>query len=637
MSSALTPIMTTPQTAIGKGKVGDPPDPEEGKKAVLFKVALFFDGTMNNRTNSKLRLDMNAAIKDGSKKDLILDEDKKDMLSSYANYYSNVAILELLNLQRNRNIQEVSVYMEGIGTVDFKRVAGAIARDDKGQERKDAQGNSILATDADFSNDVIGGYAFGTGETGIVDRVTQGIRKAKVAIRKAYDKDKQYIEKITIDVIGFSRGAAAARHFVSRYQDFRGVWPQQSPPELVMNFVGLFETVSSYNEHDNVMLNAAKDVILGELFTKNVGQLKLAMGGVPKRIIHLTAQDEMRHNFSLTTIDSSLRVGGNKAFQVSMPGVHSDIGGGYVERDPDNKEMDPTKTYPKEPGRPAIRRLNRETRRMVNGEEKQKLVAAGWYTDDTNGTPDQFTPIDSSEYTRFQQREEAREATAKHDGRPFQRSSYMGEQYGSRYLSNEYQYVSLYLMRGMAHNDFKPGSHDVMKFQDLTGEDGVYDVPPDLVAVRDHFKDYIVKKGTDSTAANQLDFASIEQGKKTRNKYLHRSSVLLKDFKVSIKEKEESIKGLKTYAAYSRAPHDTRVVYSDMGRSAQGKPVKVPDLGEEAPKVDDTPAASAAPAAGEGPNGNGVSELNDAPAVTTAPIGAEVPEATGTFERNETP
>ena len=101
MPSGIDHAMNSPQTAIGKGTVGEPTPPPEGKNGLCFKVALFFDGTMNNRTNTKVRID---------KKDKILDDDQKDMLSSYANYYSNVAILELLNKQREPDCQVGSLH-----------------------------------------------------------------------------------------------------------------------------------------------------------------------------------------------------------------------------------------------------------------------------------------------------------------------------------------------------------------------------------------------------------------------------------------------------------------------------------------------------------------------------------------------
>ena len=48
--------MTSPQTAIGKGTVGEPAAAPAGKEGVAVRVAIFFDGTKNNRTNPAQRL-----------------------------------------------------------------------------------------------------------------------------------------------------------------------------------------------------------------------------------------------------------------------------------------------------------------------------------------------------------------------------------------------------------------------------------------------------------------------------------------------------------------------------------------------------------------------------------------------------
>ncbi|WP_223648588.1 hypothetical protein [Hymenobacter psoromatis] len=66
-------------------------------------------------------------------------------------------------------------------------------------------------------------------------------------------------------------------------------------------------------------------------------------------MVHLTAGNEYRQNFSLTDITSSLGVG----YELTLPGVHSDLGGGYAE-------------------------LEEETRHLP-WDERQQLVALGWY------------------------------------------------------------------------------------------------------------------------------------------------------------------------------------------------------------------------------------------------------------------
>jgi hypothetical protein len=88
----------------------------------------------------------------------------------------------------------------------------------------------------------------------------------------------------------------------------------------------------------------------GLSFGSSVSELGLALSGVPQQVVHLTAGDECRENFSLTDITSSIGVG----YELTLPGVHSDVGGGYGERED-------------------------ETRELHYGAHGQ-LIAEGWYT-----------------------------------------------------------------------------------------------------------------------------------------------------------------------------------------------------------------------------------------------------------------
>ena len=79
-----------------------------------------------------------------------------------------------------------------------------------------------------------------------------------------------------------------------------------------------------------------------------------------QEIVHLTAADEHRKNFSLTTIDSA----GGKGREIFLPGVHSDIGGSYREGASEDQDIYWTMD--------------------TNGKEKAQaestaLTHAGWY------------------------------------------------------------------------------------------------------------------------------------------------------------------------------------------------------------------------------------------------------------------
>ncbi|PKG41036.1 hypothetical protein CXF74_00015, partial [Psychromonas sp. Urea-02u-13] len=62
------------------------------------------------------------------------------------------------------------------------------------------------------------GYSMAIMDSGVPSRAQMGVQKALSTITglglKEFNPDKNYIEKITIDVFGFSRGAATARYAI---------------------------------------------------------------------------------------------------------------------------------------------------------------------------------------------------------------------------------------------------------------------------------------------------------------------------------------------------------------------------------------------------------------------------------------
>ena len=87
---------------------------------------------------------------------------------------------------------------------------------------------------------------------------------------------------------------------------------------IIIRFAGLFDTVSSYG----LCLSKEKDT---ELF--GLDAVRLA-----KNTLHLVAADEHRYFFPLVNIKSA---GFNEKV---FPGVHSDIGGSYVDGDDEFKK-----------------------------------------------------------------------------------------------------------------------------------------------------------------------------------------------------------------------------------------------------------------------------------------------------------
>lgn len=304
-----------PRTGMDRMVVGKPPG-RQNQTGVDVTIAVFFDGTGNNRNNVAQRhiVQQNKQEEDGIRRTNSfptygLKKDGSLTNSSYAAGYSNVSILERLNRKRITEQREISLYVEGIGTTD-----------DKGDDTP--------------------GSGFGKGKTGVVGKVERGVMLLAQRIDEILELDeKTYINQITIDVFGFSRGAAAARHFVSLVHDAKHpLAVRLGTPEakITIKFVGIFDTVSS--------------VGYGLGFGSNVKELGLALGSVPQKVVHLTAANEYRQNFSLTDITSSLGVG----YELTLPGVHSNIGGSYGEHE--------------------------DEERRLHLWEREALIAQGWYT-----------------------------------------------------------------------------------------------------------------------------------------------------------------------------------------------------------------------------------------------------------------
>ncbi|MBZ5714280.1 T6SS phospholipase effector Tle1-like catalytic domain-containing protein [Nannocystis pusilla] len=105
----------------------------------------------------------------------------------------------------------------------------------------------------------------------------------------------------TVDVYGFSRGAALARTFVNLVN----MAMRQQIPTISVRFVGVYDTVGSFGM-------AGDD--------SDPGQNMYIDATDARGISHFVARHEVRQNFPLTVVTG---------VDVEYPGVHSDVGGGY--------------------------------------------------------------------------------------------------------------------------------------------------------------------------------------------------------------------------------------------------------------------------------------------------------------------
>lgn len=278
--------------------------PENSSITVVVKpvvVNVFFDGTKNNLYN----IDNKAKYAKQIAKD-------KDAYESYTNAYSNVA--HLFSQRYGESKDNIWIYIQGMGST------------------KDEEDSKA-------------GFAYGSGDTGVKTRA----ESAFAEIKKAYDKlnGKESAPKptsIVINVFGFSRGAATARHFVhlakSKPKLFKG-WGFSSK-QVRFRFVGIFDTVSSFQTID--AMAAGKVILLGPIigagstavkpnFDNDVKELTLNFADFDAddkkitKVFHIAAGDEYREYFSLTNIMGAMR--DKYGYEVVMDGAHSDIGGSY--------------------------------------------------------------------------------------------------------------------------------------------------------------------------------------------------------------------------------------------------------------------------------------------------------------------
>jgi hypothetical protein len=342
--------------------------PKQPENSVNVYVGMFFDGTGNNRFNSDSmyyskiksntdRIDPKDIPANKETEITIEDKDKKSKKikvkitdrDSYWNPYSNIAkLFDLYKEIKTKDYKDdehpeygkhviLKQYVEGIGTK---------------QGKPDDFLGSGLARDT----------------WGVISRVHEGIEKVVQNQFSAILKDKK-INKIVIDVFGFSRGAAAARHFCNEvmkeatyrnemindpYDKYplpsgkkiidkhaggqlgfelsaKGHLPVGETYKIEIRFLGIFDTVISdivVKENMGYKLGLGAPLIpylsLAPLAQEALPEIKTNIGSIKiGKVFHIKASTEWRKNFAFTPSEQGYTLG--------MIGSHSDIGGGYAE------------------------------------------------------------------------------------------------------------------------------------------------------------------------------------------------------------------------------------------------------------------------------------------------------------------
>ena len=349
-------------------KVGDSKNiKKQHKKPIDYTFGVFFDGTLNNMYNSEIRksvaekrrLSHNISYEEAKK----IKEKKGKKDSSYENELSNPAIL-FKSYKEELNNKLFKIYVEGIGT------------------------NTKSPTKAEDykKDDSFKGPAFGTGSAGIIDRVRDAIWRISRLIE--IDKDK-YLNKITFDVFGFSRGAAAARHFVYVVTHPEYI-PKTNSNRETLDIQGKILNPEYYKKApkygllgilldqkgwltDNVKVEirfaGLYDTVPHHGFTQTDDIEDLGLDSINKAnyVVHMVADDEHRYNFDLADISSVAKTspdsGKKGGIELFFPGVHSDVGGSYVD------------------GAPNISyKINFSSDMDFLTKEKEELIRQGWFS-----------------------------------------------------------------------------------------------------------------------------------------------------------------------------------------------------------------------------------------------------------------
>ena len=367
LAKAANPIISRrEQPAHSRGSI-----PTRYKAGVMdVVVGLFFDGTGNNRYAAELiynrvlddktgRIDIQKLQDYVRKKPIphpILGENqlinKEDYMfdyeQSYLNPYSNIVLLHDLyqtqDFAGRRAGQPVVLkhYVQGIGTL--------VELDKDGVPKPVGY----------FKDDRLGS-ATGQGKRGVEARVEQALAHVAGQLQQLQARHGVVIGRVTFDVFGFSRGAAAARYCINSLLQpadeakdipsygLLGKVLRESrilfPRELDVRFAGLFDTVVSDSTAEGALERWRVEYPLAFIEPGNIlydlrqegksyfdpralgkgTPLHTSLKKLKGKAMHIIAKDEYRLNFPLTVSDAP------DNYNLYLYGSHSDIGGGYAE------------------------------------------------------------------------------------------------------------------------------------------------------------------------------------------------------------------------------------------------------------------------------------------------------------------
>ena len=499
---------------VGKTELNNPN--RDNKKVKNYTFGVFIDGTMNSKYNTMARISWekkrigeknnvysekehlknyaksSKEVGDGKSSLNGQDYEYKYDQTSYENDLSNTAILHQ-NFKDDANSDPLNprfkIYTEGMGTNTLADGDGKV-------------GEWV-------SDDYFEGSAFGVGNAGIVDRVTRAVEQMEARINI---ETGQKIGTITVDVFGFSRGSAAARHFVHEImlRPYAGSMGFNVPcvdhsgrkvdikylkellPEhgylgymltqkgfffnkLIIRFAGLYDTV------------AHRGIYQGN----DVKELGLNSISKAQHILHITAGDEHRKQFSLSRI-----IRKKNHIELNFPGVHCDVGGSYVEGRPEGNAPN----TPKDPaGEHIIAQVylkNLPGRIMLNN-FRETLINEGWFLPNQIEVNSNVSVVSLS---------------------PGLKSNL--ESFRS-YVSNNYSFVPLHILCKYGIEKGLPFDFDTLKAEKNFNKDSMIL----MTKIKSYLDEYMTKVIASPTADIKYEIPEVEL-KHLRNRYLHYNAVV---------------------------------------------------------------------------------------------------------------
>jgi hypothetical protein len=284
------------------------------RRELTLTVGVFFDGSGNNAYNTECMLNHyanNDAIFSTIETATSLQARAKRTFGftgaeavSYTGYFTNIHWLKKLYLNNFLSEEvdiQTSLYIDGVGTEAGKP-------------------DTLLA------------LSFGISENGIVAKVNNAMVQSGEVLsavihhqRQRYPGFELVLKALRFDLFGFSRGAAAARHFAniiySADPEMTRVIKEalqgtvfHGPSCGIVRFIGIFDTVGAVGTASNGW----------DPHSADTGDVNLELGAeVAESVFHLIAAQECRYNFALNSVSPVWP-------ELMLPGTHSDIGGGYM-------------------------------------------------------------------------------------------------------------------------------------------------------------------------------------------------------------------------------------------------------------------------------------------------------------------